>query len=63
MAKVFFATVKANLPYPVIKDYRIPASGIATAANRAIKMFRKEKPGKRINEISVNVKVLGNWVA
>lgn len=58
MAKTFLTTVRAMLPYPVIKEYRIEASGIATAANRGIKLFRKDKPGKKIDEISVTVKYL-----
>jgi hypothetical protein len=52
--KHYLITVKANMPYPIAKDYRMEASGFGTAISRAIKLFRKEKDHKKINELNIH---------
>lgn len=58
MPKTFQVSVKANLPYPIERQYRITASSLAPVANRAIKLFRKDKPGKKIEEIYLKITAL-----
>jgi len=61
MSKTFLVKVRALLPYPVEKEYRIACSSLATASNRGIKQFRKEKPGKKIDELSVKITALKSF--
>ena len=59
--KQFLVKVRASLPYPVEKDYRQNASTIACAVQRSIKQFRKDKPKKKISELFINAKFIGNY--
>ena len=57
--KSYLVKVTAPVPYPVDREIRVKASSQATAASRAIKEFRKEFRGKKIDEIGCKVTTLG----
>ena len=56
--KHFLIKVIADIPCPRERDGRIEASGIGTAVNRAIKDYRKEFKGKRIETMTIKVQRL-----
>lgn len=58
--KCYLVEVKTNIPYPIKKDYRIECSSFGTAISRAIKLFRKDKGKKKINELNINAKYVCN---
>jgi hypothetical protein len=43
-------------PYPVKKEYTIPASDYNVAISRAVKKFRKEKPSRKCDMITLTAK-------
>lgn len=51
--KAYLIEVSFNAPYPLKKAYRQEASGLHTAISRAIKLWKKEIKGKRINEVAI----------
>ena len=55
----YLITVKANLPYPISREYRVRSSRIITAMSRGGKLFRKEKANKKIIELTITGKYLG----
>lgn len=55
----YLITVKANLPYPISREYRVRSSRLITAMARGGKLFRKEKANKKIIELTITGKYLG----
>ena len=58
---LYSVTVKANLPYPIQKEYRINCWKLWTAMSRGLKTFRAEAVvrGKKISGVSVSVLRIG----
>ena len=60
----YIVKVKADLPYPVIKDFKLVASSLATAGQRAIKEYKKNiKKGKRLKNVVIEISDAGKVMA
>jgi hypothetical protein len=53
----YIVKVKAEIPYPWEKEYRIAASGASTAVARAIRAYRKEERIQRKRITSYRIAV------
>jgi hypothetical protein len=50
---MWLVTVSVDLPYPRKYEYRIKATGFATAVHRALMTLRKQIPRKVIRKVAV----------
>lgn len=51
--KQYTISVKASIPYPLEKEYKLEAGGFHTAIARAIKQYRREIGRKKISDLIV----------
>jgi hypothetical protein len=55
----YIITVKASLPYPITREYRVQASKLIIAMARGGKLFRREKANKKITELTIIGRYIG----
>lgn len=56
--KTYVVQITVSIPYPRVFEYRTVGSNLWTGVAKAIKMFKKEVKGKRINRYSITVDVI-----
>lgn len=58
--KNFLIQVTVQDPYPKMRQYRVEATHFATGCARALKLFRKDMPRRKIKGFTVQVTDLGD---
>lgn len=53
--KNYLAIITWEHPYPKEFQYRVRGSNIAVAVGSAVRQFRKENKGKRVNELKIRI--------
>jgi hypothetical protein len=54
----FLIKVTVEVPYPRELEYRVTATGVATAVARALRLVRKDVPRKRLSHYRIIVQAL-----